>query len=120
MVSKTDVCVLGNPFGIKIYTDGVMIVGLDSVTTENGKVSPGSDAGLKEGDLIISINGTKVYSNEDVAGIIEASKGKELTLKIISDEFITLNLNSPIDPCVITLVGKEGFLYLVLPVRINA
>ncbi|MBE6761045.1 MAG: SpoIVB peptidase [Ruminococcaceae bacterium] len=86
VVSKTDVYVLGNPFGIKIYTDGVMIVGLDSVTTENGKVSPGADAGLKEGDLIISINGTKVYSNEDVAGIIEASKGKELTLKIISDE----------------------------------
>ena len=86
VVSKTDVCVLGSPFGIKIYTDGVMVVGLDSVITENGKVSPGTKAGLKEGDLIISINGEKVFSNEDVARIIEASNGKELTLKIISDK----------------------------------
>ncbi|MBO5105366.1 MAG: SpoIVB peptidase [Clostridia bacterium] len=86
VISKTDVCVLGNPFGIKIYTDGVMVVGLDSVTTENGKVSPGVKAGLKEGDLIISINGVNVFSNEDVARIIENSNGKELTLKIVSDE----------------------------------
>ena len=85
VVSKTAVSVLGTPFGIKIYTDGVMVVGLDSVTTENGKVSPGVKSGLKEGDLIISINGKNVYSNEDVAKIIESSKGKELTLKIISN-----------------------------------
>ena len=48
VVSKTDVLVLGNPFGIKIYTDGVMVVDLDSVITENGKVSPGVKAGLKK------------------------------------------------------------------------
>ncbi|HCH74299.1 MAG TPA: DNA polymerase III subunit beta [Clostridiales bacterium] len=51
-----------------------------------------------------------------------AFNGKYLTdyLKIIDEEFITLNMNTPIDPCVITPVGNEGFLYLVLPVRINA
>lgn len=86
VVSKTDVCVLGNPFGIKIYTDGVMIVGLDSVTTEKGDVSPGIKAGLKKGDLIISINGDNVFSNEDVENIIEASMGKELIFKIVSND----------------------------------
>lgn len=85
VVSKTDVLILGNPFGIKIYTDGVMVVDLDFVITENGKVSPGKKAGVKEGDLIISINGVKVFSNEDVASIIENSNGKELTFKIKSD-----------------------------------
>ena len=51
-----------------------------------------------------------------------AFNGKYLAdyLKISGDEFITLNLNSPIDPCVITSVGNDGFLYLLLPVRINA
>ncbi len=86
VVSKNDVCVLGSPFGIKIYTDGVMVVGLDSVTTENGKVSPGAEAGIKEGDLIVSINGVNVFSNEDVARIIENSNGNEITVKIISNE----------------------------------
>jgi DNA polymerase-3 subunit beta len=41
-------------------------------------------------------------------------------LKITDNEFINLNLNSSIDPCVITSVVEDGFLYLVLPVRINA
>ena len=41
-------------------------------------------------------------------------------LKISTEDFINLNLNSPIDPCVITSVSNDGFLYLLLPVRINA
>lgn len=86
VLSKNSVVVLGNPFGIKIYTDGVMVVGIDTVIVDGKKVSPATDAGLKKGDLIISINGNMVYSNEDVAKIIEESGGKELTLKIISDE----------------------------------
>lgn len=85
VIADTDVCVLGNPFGIKIYTDGVMVVGVDTVTTEKGNVSPGADAGLKVGDLIISINGENVYSNEDVANIIESSGGRELVLKVNSE-----------------------------------
>ena len=66
--------------------------------------------------------------NENVTSILEgkdmviAFNGKYLSeyLKIVTDEFIKLNLNTNIDPCVITPVGGEGFLYLVLPVRINA
>ena len=85
VITDTDICVLGNPFGIKIYTDGVMVVGIDTVTTEKGNVSPGADAGLKVGDLIISMNGENVYSNEDVANIIEASEGREITLNINSE-----------------------------------
>ena len=85
VIADTDVCVLGNPFGIKIYTDGVMVVGVDTVTTEKGNVSPGADAGLKVGDLIVSINGENVYSNEDVANIIESSGGRELVLKVNSE-----------------------------------
>ncbi len=50
-----------------------------------------------------------------------AFNGKYLLeyLKIINDEFITISLNTAIDPCVITALGNAGFLYLVLPVRIN-
>ncbi len=86
VVEQTDVYVLGSPFGIKIYTDGVMVVGIDSVATEKGNVTPATNAGLKEGDLIVSINGQEVYSNEDVAKIIEGSGGSTLVLKIKRDK----------------------------------
>ena len=41
-------------------------------------------------------------------------------LKITNEDFININLNSPIDPCVITPVTGNEYLYLVLPIRINA
>ncbi len=81
-VKESDAILLGTPFGVKIYTDGVMIITVDTVDTEEGNLSPGEIAGLKKGDLIISIDGIKVYSNEDVAEIIEDSNGNKLDFKI--------------------------------------
>lgn len=72
--------------------------------SEVGNVVENVNVNLNGKDMTIAFNGK--YIGEYI--------------KTISDEFITLNLNTPIDPCVITAVGKEDFLYLVLPVRINA
>ncbi len=77
--------VLGTPFGIKIYTDGVMVVGITDVDSKNGAYSPAKMCGLRLGDLITSINGVSVFTNEEVASIIEQSNGKTLKLAIIRD-----------------------------------
>ena len=60
--------------------------------------------------------------NMDGKDLVIAFNGKYIAdfLKIIGEDFITLNLNTPIDPCIFTPVGDKNFLYLVLPVRINA
>lgn len=77
------VAVLGTPFGIKIYTDGVLVVGFSEVQTASGKKAPAKDAGIKEGDFIVSLNGTNVYTNEDVLGIIKNSSGEDIVAKIV-------------------------------------
>ena len=82
VVDKMKVKVLGTPFGIKIYTDGVMVVGINNVDVVGGESSPAKDAGLKLGDLITSINGQTVLTNEEVAAIIEKSDGENITLNI--------------------------------------
>ena len=41
-------------------------------------------------------------------------------LKIVDDDFINMYLNSSIAPCVIKPFDGDNYLYLVLPVRINA
>ncbi|MBQ3219034.1 MAG: DNA polymerase III subunit beta [Clostridia bacterium] len=50
-----------------------------------------------------------------------AFNGKYISeyLKIISDDYININLNTNIDPCIITSATDNSFLYLVLPVRIS-
>ena len=43
----------GDIFGIKLYTDGVIIVGTDSIETDNGNISPAEKSGLRTGDIIL-------------------------------------------------------------------
>ncbi len=75
-----------------------------SAKSEVGNVNENVNISLKGKDMAIAFNGK--YISE--------------YLKIISDEYININLNTNIDPCVITSAGDDSFLYLVLPVRINA
>ena len=72
----------GNAFGIRLYTKGVMIIRIDGVTTPSGNVSPGKAAGLKEGDMIISVDGVDVYRNRELSAIFASSGGKTLKLEI--------------------------------------
>lgn len=75
----------GNAFGIRLYTKGVMIIRVDGVTTPSGNVSPGKAAGLKEGDMIISVDGVDVYRNRELSAIFASSGGKTLKLEIERD-----------------------------------
>lgn len=70
----------GTPFGIKMFTDGVLVVGLNDVDTENGSVNPAKTAGIKLGDSILTINGKSMLTNEDVGNVIANSDGKKLTV----------------------------------------
>lgn len=76
------VSVLGSPFGMKIYTDGVLIIALSEVDTTSGNISPATRCGLKIGDYIVTLDGKKVYSNEDVSAIIEKSGGRALNIVV--------------------------------------
>lgn len=72
----------GTTFGVKIFTEGVMVVKMDEIVIDGNNLSPGKDAGILVGDVITSINNIKVKTNEDVISIVEKSKGKELPLKV--------------------------------------
>lgn len=66
------------------YLLGVMIsenCGISSVSED----SAASEAGFKEGDVIISVNGNEVTSNTEVTDYITASNGEEMTFVVSRD-----------------------------------
>lgn len=61
---RQNVILCGTPFGIKIKSDGVMVV-------KTSEQSPAKDAGIREGDVIISVNGENVRTNSDISRAVQ-------------------------------------------------
>lgn len=82
VVDELYVAVLGTPFGMKLYTDGVLVIDLTTVETENGNINPAGNAGIKKGDYIVSVDGKKISTNEELAAAVEASGGNKMKFVI--------------------------------------
>lgn len=73
----------GYPVGLKLYADGVIIVGTEAVDTSTGDVDTAEKAGLAVGDVIKKVNGIKVTTNSEVSQYIENSNGDYLEFEIM-------------------------------------
>ncbi len=75
VVDQTCVVLCGTPFGIRMFTNGVVVVGLADIRTSCGIFNPSQEAGLKVGDIITAVNGKAVNTNTDVEKAVEACGG---------------------------------------------
>lgn len=85
VVDNTSVVLCGIPFGIKMFTNGVVVVGLADIQTDTGMVNPATEAGIRVGDVISAINGTGVATNTDVEKVVEGCGGGTLRFTIQRD-----------------------------------
>lgn len=83
----------GQIFGLKLYSNGVMIVGTNDVSTDGGAINPAKNAGLKVGDIILTVDGVKVNSSKEVSELFEKCAGNELAISVLrNSEFIDVKL----------------------------
>ena len=73
----------GYPVGLKLYADGVIVVGTESVDTSTGQVNPADVAGLRIGDIVKKVNGKSVSTNYEVSRFIEKSQGDDLRFEVL-------------------------------------
>ena len=63
----------GDTIGIKMYTDGLLIVNVSEFTAADGRlVSPAKEGGLQKGDRIIAADGTPVNTTEELLNFLSA------------------------------------------------
>lgn len=73
----------GQPFGIKLLMEGVMVTGLGDVETEDGKtVCPAAEAGIRAGDVIRLADSEELTSNAQLQEMISSSKGRSIELTV--------------------------------------
>lgn len=86
VVDNSCVVICGTPFGIKMFTNGVVVVGLADIKTNTGTVNPASEAGLKVGDIITTVNGKNVNTNTDVESAVEGCSGRQMKMTVRRDQ----------------------------------
>lgn len=84
----------GQPIGVKLFTDGVLVVGYSDIETPSGrKQSPAAICGIEIGDSIVEVNGIKVTSNKEIANIIKENGKKSIEIKVKrKNEYKTLKI----------------------------
>ncbi len=68
----------GQPFGVRFYNSGVIIIDTEDFYDGEKYVCPAKSAGLEINDVITAVNGTAVKTNEDLQAILFGSGGQEL------------------------------------------
>ena len=69
----------GQPFGIKLLTEGAIVTG--TAKTARG-VSPAEAAGVRPGDILLSVGGKAVSSAADIGRALSGNNGREVLLEL--------------------------------------
>ncbi len=76
---------LGSVFGVKLYTDGVIVSSMQNINVDGENICPAKLAGIMEGDFILSIEGEKIKNNEHFTELLSKYVTEEITLEIKRD-----------------------------------
>lgn len=82
VIPKTTVVPVGSAIGMKLYTDGVLVVGMSEI---EGK-RPYENSGIQEGDRIIQIDQNEIDSTEDLIDVVNNSKGNSVSIQYVHNE----------------------------------
>ncbi|MCD7905933.1 MAG: SpoIVB peptidase [Clostridiales bacterium] len=76
-----EVVVCGDIIGVKIDMKGVMVLGLSSFPTEEGRAEPAADI-LKPGDMLLYAGNRELSTKEALMEAVEESGGEPLSLAV--------------------------------------
>ena len=80
-VQNTKVIPLGNIIGIKLYSDGVLVIGMTEI---EGK-KPYENTGIREGDLITKVDNVQVTTTQALIECVNKSKGQNVKIQYIRE-----------------------------------
>ena len=94
VIPKTKVVPMGNLIGAKLYTSGVLVVGMSEIQGDDQqKHKPYEGSGIEEGDMIVEMDSKKIANTDELVETVNSSKGKVIQIKYVrNDETITTSI----------------------------
>ena len=89
IIDKTKVIPIGQVAGLKLYTNGVLVVGMSEIKgINNEKFKPYENSGIKEGDRILKINQFDVMDTNNLIELVNKSMGETIYIEYIRDNIL--------------------------------
>ena len=86
VIPETKVVALGDLVGLKLYTSGVLVVGMSEIQgTDNNKYKPYENTGIKEGDRIVAISDNSITCTDDLIEQVNLCGGESIKLEYVQD-----------------------------------
>ena len=94
VIPKAYVVPLGNIVGLKLYTNGVLVVGMSEIDgQDNKKYKPYENTGIEQGDMLIKLNNESISCTAELLEKVYNSKGQEMQVEYVRDgEVLTTSI----------------------------
>ena len=77
---------IGKVVGLKLYTNGVLVVGMSEIEDlNNNLIKPYEKTDIKEGDMIFEIDGKEIGDINNLKDVINNSGGKKVEIKLLRE-----------------------------------
>lgn len=84
VIPKTTVIPIGSSIGMKLYTKGVLVVGMSQIDTDNNtKEKPYENSGIEQGDTIIEVNNNEIGNTDELIEEVNNSNGEAISIKYV-------------------------------------
>ena len=80
-IEPTRVVPLGNTIGLKLYSSGVLVIGMTEIEGQK----PYENSGIEEGDLITCINDKQITTTQELVECVNNSEGNLIYITYIRD-----------------------------------
>ena len=86
-IKRATVIPVGTVSGLKLYTNGVLIVGMTEIKgLDNKKYKPYEKTNLEEGDIITKVDDIVITDTDKLIETINKSEGKSVKIKYLKNE----------------------------------
>lgn len=94
-LENVEVVPIGKIIGMKLYTNGVLIVGMSEIENMNKeRVNPFHNCNIQEGDTIVKVNDTEIDSIGGLKDVVNQSNGENVLLTLVREDgsIVTSNI----------------------------
>lgn len=87
VLPRTKVIPVGNIAGVKLYTSGVLVVGMSEIEGKDNKIyKPYENTGIKEGDTITKINENEISCTDELIDNVNKSNGNQIEITYVHNQ----------------------------------